>query len=106
MGSDDFDYSYYKNLRSSRGSRREPPKREAREHVVRKPRQQEHPGGLKRAIKEILLDYPNASIAEVIERLNTDIRISPITVSAVKTEFRHSLRVIEAAGLMIERPTS
>lgn len=105
MGSDDFDYSYYKNLRSSRGSRREAPARE-REHVVRKPRQQEYHPDLKRAVKEILLDYPNASIAEVIERLNTDIRISPITVSAIKTEFRHSLRVIEAAGLMIERPTS
>jgi hypothetical protein len=101
MGSDDFDYSYYHNLRSSRGSRREAPERE-REHYARKPRAQEPRVGLLRAVKEILLDDPDASIGEIIERLNTHIRVSPIVVSAIKTEFRHSLRVIRAAGLMKE----
>jgi hypothetical protein len=93
-----WDYSFYKSKLPTR-RRREAPERE---HYVRKPRAPEPRVGLFRAVKEILLDDSDASINEIIKRLNTHIRVSPIVVSVIKTEFRHSLRVIRAAGLMKE----
>lgn len=101
MGSDDFDYSYYRDLRSSRGGQPEQPKRE------RKPsglflfkRQQPSTGDFSTSVKWILARDPDLSVDEIIQRLNTDALVSKVAVSAIKTEFRHSLKVVRDAGLL------
>lgn len=100
MGSDDFDYSYYRNLRSSRGTRREEPKREHSTLRFRFGRHQRASNDLKGEIKRILISEPSISVSGVIARLDFGITVSPTTVSVVMTEFRHTMKFLSDRGLL------
>lgn len=109
MGDDNWEPStWYRNgyvppRRRAARTRVDEPERRERYPVEAQPAPR---GDLRTMVKRILLDHPDANVDEIIERLNTSIRVSPIVVSAIKTEFRHSIRVIKAAGLWRERAAS
>lgn len=100
MGSDDFDYSYYRNLRSSRGSRREPPKRERSTSRFRFGRYRRATNDLKGEIKRLLILEPDISVSGIIARLDFGITVSRTTVSVVMTEFRHTMKFLGDRGLL------
>lgn len=55
---------------------------------------------LKVKIKNIILDNPGATVDAIMKKLDTKVTISKNTVSGIRTEFRHSLKVIQDAKLL------
>ncbi len=59
--------------------------------------------GIKVRIKEILLDNPKARATEIYDMLYKEgIRPSHSTVIGIRSEFRHTLRVLKSRGLLKE----
>lgn len=58
-------------------------------------------GGIKVQIKKLVLKKPSISVEELIEKLgNAGTKPSKLTVSAIRSEFRHSLFVLRDAGAL------
>lgn len=55
---------------------------------------------LKSKIKNIILDNPAATVDAILKKLDPKVTVSKTTVSAIRTEFRHSLKVVQDAKLL------
>ena len=57
--------------------------------------------GIKTRIKEMLLDNPKVRSTEIYDKLCSEgIKPSPHTVTGIRSEFRHTLRVLKSRGLL------
>ena len=55
---------------------------------------------LKVKIKNIILDNPAANVDAILKALDSKVTVSKTVVSAIRTEFRHSLKVIQDKKLL------
>ena len=62
------------------------------------------PTGIKVQIKKMVLKKPAISVDEIMERLSKDGTVKPskLTISAIRSEFRHSLFVLRDAGVLAD----
>ena len=59
--------------------------------------------GIKTRIKEMLLDNPKVRSTEIYDKLSSEgIKPSHHTVTGIRSEFRHTLRVLKSRGLLKE----
>lgn len=59
------------------------------------------PVGIKVRIKEILLDDPKVSSTKIYDMLNEEgLQASRFTVTGIRSEFRHTIRVLVKRGLL------
>lgn len=100
---DDHDYSFYRRGSTAptiRRTRKPMPRTDSKPSRNRPP-----PDGLpplRTEVKRMLAANPDIGLDEIMRRLKRydDVTISRISVSAIMTEFRHSLRIMREAGLL------
>ncbi len=97
---DDHDWSYYRG-------RSAPTIRRTRKPMPRtdsKPRHRPQPENLpplKTTVKRMLAVEPDMTLDQIMRRLDRfEAIVSRTTVSAIMTEFRHSMRVLRECGLL------
>lgn len=106
MGADDWDYSYYRNgqtptPRRQRDVAKQP---EAKPLLDFSGRRVTRTAPLvpaseaKVAIKRLLAFEPDLTVDEIFQRLRFAVTVSKTTVSGIRTEFRHSMRVLRDVG--------
>lgn len=104
---DDHDYSYYRHTRVPTPRRtRKPEPREPHPLAafgvgrVRRDAPVIEDKDFKSAIKRLLAHEPDLTVDQIFERLRFSVRVSRNTVSGIRTEFRHSMRVLREMGML------
>lgn len=101
MGADDHDWSFYRRGVSPtiRRARKPMPRTDSKPSRNRPPPEGLPP--LRTEVKRMLAANPDIGLDEIMRRLKRyDVTVSRISVSAIMTEFRHSMRIMREAGLL------
>lgn len=107
MGSDDHDWSYWRNQPAPTPRRRAKPEPKQSDsnplsnfsgRRVMRTEPLVPASEAKVAIKRLLAFEPDLTVDEIFQRLRFAVTVSKTTVSGIRTEFRHSMRVLRDVG--------